>query len=249
MFIFAGGGEPLLNNNLFDYIDAIGDCGFSSWVTTNGRLLDDIKIDRLVNSRLNKLEVSCLGINETEYIESTGIGGFSSVLDNIQNLSRALRRTNNHIDFHVVSYSLKTIKSPDNEIEQFWASLDIDFLGPLPVINRGGILKNFQHIVDDTQGALPMATTVDFSQRIWCYYPNYFDFIDSEGNYLPCSAYFFENSKVILGHADSDPLKLIYDRYEYYLCSKSLHQMCRDCYRVHDNWPVDQFLKRHKLLA
>jgi|GEM_PF-2619220 len=41
MFIFAGGGEPLLNNNLFDYIDAIGDCGFSSWVTTNGRLLDD----------------------------------------------------------------------------------------------------------------------------------------------------------------------------------------------------------------
>ena len=70
---FAGGGEPLTNPHIFDYIDRAVDSGlFRTWLITNGTLLNSARIERLIGSKLEKLEVTCLGINREDYYCSTG---------------------------------------------------------------------------------------------------------------------------------------------------------------------------------
>ena len=96
-------------------------------------------------SNVDKLEISCLGINEKEYFLSTGSQSFTKLIINILNLKELLLNNKSKTHFHVSTYALNTIKSTDQQINNFWENLGIELLGPMSIVNRGGFLKNYNH--------------------------------------------------------------------------------------------------------
>jgi len=55
---FDLGGEPFLNPNLMDMVDLACSCNKLTNITTNGTLLTDELIDRILQSRLHKISIS-----------------------------------------------------------------------------------------------------------------------------------------------------------------------------------------------
>ncbi len=242
MFIFAGGGEPLLNKNIFDYIKIVNDAGFLSWLTTNGTCLTDENITNLAHSSLTRLEVTVLGITEEEYHRSSGRKGFSKVYDSILKLNRALFNSNKNIDFQVTSYALDTIKSSDEEIVSFWQSAGVNFLGPLPVVNRAGKYKKFNK--NKRTSKFGFSEKANFDEAVWCHYLKFFDTLTGKGNYIPCSAEYFNKNTKVLGNIKTDELSNVYGKLEDILQAKHLNQSCLGCAIMHSDWPVKYFLQK-----
>lgn len=65
--ILIGEGEPLLHPHLLDLIVTAKDAGLHVTLLTNGTLLDEKRIQSLIDSRLDILKVSLWGSSEEEY--------------------------------------------------------------------------------------------------------------------------------------------------------------------------------------
>ncbi len=87
----VGVGEPFLHGGLISFIKAIKERGIRCMVTTNGSLLKTTAIDKLIESRLDILNVSInAGAQDTyEKIHGKGAGNrFRQVLDNLRVLTK-----------------------------------------------------------------------------------------------------------------------------------------------------------------
>jgi len=65
--VMAGQGEPLLHSRFFDVISAFKRAGLRTQVFTNGLLLDDQMVRRIVSSGIDVLRVSLWAITEAEH--------------------------------------------------------------------------------------------------------------------------------------------------------------------------------------
>lgn len=83
-----GWGEPLLNPDFFSMVSMAKDAGCQVGTTTNGMLLDDGKIRRLVESGLDLVAFSLAGVGEHHEVCRRGTS-FTAVVAAIQTLNRA----------------------------------------------------------------------------------------------------------------------------------------------------------------
>lgn len=88
--VLIGEGEPFLHPRLFDLIAAAKGIGFHTTLLTNGTLLDETRIQSLIDSRLDILKVS-LWTSSPEQYERTypGVdpGGFEKIVGGLQLLA------------------------------------------------------------------------------------------------------------------------------------------------------------------
>lgn len=84
---FGGFGEPLSHPHIFTFIKALKELGLRVEMITNGSLLSDDYINRLIELKLDMLYVSLDGPDEAEYNDIRQGGDFRSVIGNIRRLN------------------------------------------------------------------------------------------------------------------------------------------------------------------
>lgn len=91
--IFLSGGEPFLRKDIFEIIDVIKGSGLTWGICTNGTLLDENKIRKLVKLKPEFIIFSLFGVKEN-HDKITGVSGsFERLFASIQTLSSLTDRT------------------------------------------------------------------------------------------------------------------------------------------------------------
>lgn len=85
--IFLGGGEPFLREDILEIIETIKRFGLTCGICTNGTLLDEIKIKKLLKMRMEYIIFSLYGPKDVHDKITRVAGSFESLLENMRILS------------------------------------------------------------------------------------------------------------------------------------------------------------------
>lgn len=135
--LHLSGGELFLHGDVFEIISYAKSKGLYLEVTTNGTLLDDELVDRLIRESIDKIVISFDGAQKITHDKIRGGGSFEKSLSGLRlGLSKGLPMA--------VNYTL--MKDNINEIEKainFFSNFDIKFL-------------NFRRLIATGKGSLEM---------------------------------------------------------------------------------------------
>jgi MoaA/NifB/PqqE/SkfB family radical SAM enzyme len=118
---YSGNGEPLLNRSIFDMLTyAVENSGTTVTLTTNGTLLDERRIERLLATKLNLVDVSLDAFSTQTYSRIRVNGDLTVVRENVRQLIKKAQQGDSGTKV-VVSF----IEQPENSseipaFEQFW---------------------------------------------------------------------------------------------------------------------------------
>lgn len=119
-------GEPLLHPEIFDMVayaktkERIQQVSFS----TNGSLLNESRIDKLINSGLDSIVISMDGATAATYEHARGKLNFNAVVNNLKHLIEAVTHSESQRPF----ITIQAIQTPEIEKEmgtfhEFWGPL------------------------------------------------------------------------------------------------------------------------------
>ncbi|MBN1800762.1 MAG: radical SAM protein [Candidatus Lokiarchaeota archaeon] len=86
--IYFTGGEPLLDPNLYDYISSARNLGLVTMILSNGTLITEYKVRKLVGAGLNIAQISIDGL-ESSHDLIRGPGSFKKATKGIEECSKA----------------------------------------------------------------------------------------------------------------------------------------------------------------
>lgn len=89
---FDLGGEPFLNSNLMDMVDLACSYGKSTNITTNGTLLTDKLIDRILESQLHKISISMDIVNGVNIKQEWLISDIVAKVNNLISKKNRLKK-------------------------------------------------------------------------------------------------------------------------------------------------------------
>lgn len=87
-FIYIGGGEPFIRNDLLNILEYIKDRGLVVGLTTNGTLLNRNSIERIVELEIDSITFSIDG-DERLHDHRRGNGTFKKAIENLKNLLKS----------------------------------------------------------------------------------------------------------------------------------------------------------------
>jgi len=127
---FFVAGEPLMNDNLHKMIHYATKNGLRTFVSTNGTLLDETKINEILESKLDVLTICLDGANKvTQEITRKG-ANFELVCKNIQKLTSKKRKTKKvfpyiFIQTLITRYNENQLEETDRSIsmELYWVHI------------------------------------------------------------------------------------------------------------------------------
>ena len=85
-------GEPLLHENIFDYVKSADNLGIETWLSSNLNILSDEAARAVVSSGLRHLILSLDGTNPESYAEYRIGGDFHRVVENAKRLHRVKQK-------------------------------------------------------------------------------------------------------------------------------------------------------------
>lgn len=212
------GGEPLLNRNLFEILDAIGTERFYVYVTTNGWLLDENMAHRLAAAGVDRVSVSIDAFTAKEH------DAFRKKKGSFDQCIRALEYTQQAGMKAYVNIVVGHYNARDKELEEFVSYLEernwgIVFNCASPSGNWKGnydvmLTEEDTRILEQMKRKHP-----DIIRDLWnflnpndgqlvygCPAVNWF-YVTPAGDILPCP---YIHTK--LGNIKEEPLKAILDR-------------------------------------
>lgn len=81
-------GEPFMHPEIFEIIKRVAELGFYTYITTNALLLDEERINRLLNSGVASVKYSLDGLDKKEYESIRIKGDYDKVINNIKIMKR-----------------------------------------------------------------------------------------------------------------------------------------------------------------
>lgn len=82
------GGEPLLRKDLFDIMSYAHQLGYKWGMTTNGMLINDNIIDKMVETNMDTISISLDGLKETHELFRKVPDSFDKIIENIKKLQQ-----------------------------------------------------------------------------------------------------------------------------------------------------------------
>lgn len=229
-FMFAGGGEPLLNKDLEKFIELCSGSGYPTVIITNAQLLTIERLKSLLESGITEINVSMHAILEEEYKKVMDLD-YHTALKNIEEAHRYLKEHNiQNVKFCIVCNELGTVTSTSEEMKKFWDEKGIEFTGQKPIWNRAGNLEDFKSVIKNANNH----KKPNFEIPVWCLMPKYRDIIDSAGEYLKCSCDYFGISESYGNVLDID-LSELYKKLEQVLLDKEKPEECINCIKSQSN--------------
>ena len=146
MICLNSDGEPLLDRKLPDRIKSLKSIGIKHVnISTNGSLLTEEKIYKLLESGLDDIRVSIDGFTK-ESFEKIRCGlNYEVVIENTKNLIRIRNNTNKKTQIRIRMVEQETNKNERNEWMRYWNSLidrSIDKVQIMPMHTWSGKLMN-----------------------------------------------------------------------------------------------------------
>lgn len=235
-FLFAGSGEPLLNKHLEGFVAQTVQRGFRTGIITNATPLTRPRFLALVKAGLDELYISVQGTAAT-YHDLMGLD-YDKVISRVRMVAEYLAQNPDAtLDFHVVSSDIAEDGVNAAEIKEFWGRMGVRHLGPFPVWNRAGNLKNYEDVVRPESSV----SKVNFELPAWCLVLKYKDSIDADGSFVKCECDFFGAAETY-GNVHTDTLAEVYERYEEILTAAEPPRSCRMCIKSGTGF----FIEQHK---
>lgn len=107
-------GEPLLDTEIFERIRYLEDRGIKTQITTNGIILDEDAMIKLIDSRLEYIAISVLSLNPSIYKELRGLGNNEKIVNRVRQLKHLVDEKNSKLEIQAVA-----IDYPRNDLEEF----------------------------------------------------------------------------------------------------------------------------------
>ncbi|MFB6088292.1 MAG: radical SAM protein [Candidatus Aenigmatarchaeota archaeon] len=246
---FTGGGEPFFRDDIFEMIGIAKDYGFEISLTSNGTLLDESKIRKLVELGLDEILFSLDGLKETnDYIRGEGVFdkvidvvekyrkmdnnatvGFSTVLTskNLSELSKLVKLTDGlDLDYH--NFSVLNV----------WKSNE--FLS-LENMKEGQIyeqLKKSEKILEGSSVGSNLGKIIEYGvfdkkPPRFCFAPWEMAFINASGDVMVCCtlASYYKN---LLGNVKEKSFRSIWngekiEEFREEMKKRNFQKRCREC--------------------
>ena len=105
---FSGMGEPLFHPDICEMIRAAADTGAEVELLTNGTLLTDSMIHRIIDARLSRLWISIDDLEAEPGSEEAGHGHTGSVLQNIRTLNQIRQNQRSSLSLGITFVAMKS---------------------------------------------------------------------------------------------------------------------------------------------
>jgi MoaA/NifB/PqqE/SkfB family radical SAM enzyme len=126
---YASNGEPLIHPQIFEMLSyAVNNCTSKVTLTTNGVLLDDERIEKLLDTKLDVIDISIDAFSNESYEKIRVKGDLNITKENVLKLINANKKRKGDTKI-VVSYveMPQNINETDN-FEKFWNENGADFV-------------------------------------------------------------------------------------------------------------------------
>jgi len=232
--VLIGEGEPLLHPRLFDIIAAAKGAGLHVTLLTNGTLLDESKIQSLIDSRLDILKVSLWATSREEYVHNypgSDRDNFERILHSLRLLDRAKAEQNSRYPLVVLHQPINrhNFQHVDSTIDLAYSN-GCDSLSFSPFKTRRQALDSFALTPDEEErliftlkqmkgrlDSLAMGNNIDqtllrykIGEAVWEKLPCYIAWLQArvkvDGSVLPCNP-----CDLVMGNVREAGLKAIWN--------------------------------------
>ena len=227
--------EPFLDNKLFDRIKLIKKLSkgkIETVIVSNGSLLDDEKISKLIESGNDITSISVDAFTKDTYDKIRPGLDFEKLLKNVENFSKAPNRNELSVSFLVQSKNYHEL----NDFKKYWIDRGVTVLIK-DLKNRAGILKSYEKIkYRGTKGLFWKKIKDIFLIKTIKTCPFLllsFNILVNGDVILCCNDY---NCSIIIGNVKESSIKEIWNGFKYQNIRKIQYNkqfdkipMCRDC--------------------
>ncbi len=141
------GGEPLIREDIYDIIEYAVNAGITVTINTNGTLLSENNIDKLIESGISQITISLDSTIEEVNDDIRGKGTYQRVIKNILSLNEKLKNN----DDVLVQIATVITKKNSKDIPEFpilLKKLGIKNISVLSLYSCGNVLKNKKELID-----------------------------------------------------------------------------------------------------
>lgn len=222
-------GEPLLNKDLETYIAWAKAIGYNyTYITTNGILLNERRIKKLIDSGLDSIKLSINAINKKEYEFIHGIDKFDTVLTNLKKLYQYKIENKLNLKIYVSYIATKFTDHSISEIKEVFKNY-CDEIAIVNVRNQSGMMPEIPELLSCQN----KEEKIQAERNIPCHYVFNSVIVTKEG-YLSACCTDFEN---YLAYADLNKTSLkeawtneiITSLREKHLTNKIENTLCYNC--------------------
>jgi radical SAM protein with 4Fe4S-binding SPASM domain len=236
----TGIGEPFLNPELFKIIKYAKQKKAMVKLDTNGTLLNQENINKILDTKIDIISVSIDGTNKKSY-EMIRVGSdFELIKKNIKNLIKKRNETKSKTRVHMffVLQEKNVVCLP--EFIKLAGELKFDYVAGGFVVTLGKnenrankifnynkdvaeLISNTKNIISQTNVEVsidPLLTYLTtkqnkefYNEKTPCYMPWYSTFITWDGWVNPCD--FSCDNEIVFGNAFSEPFKKIWNNKKY----------------------------------
>lgn len=204
---YSGWGEPLLHNKIFDMIDYAHKNGIVVHLITNGLLLTEEVSKKLLDVNLDKIKISLQGASEKDYSTMRANPHYFKIVENIKKLVELRDKRESNLFIQVSTSITNETHEQQQEFTKFWNEIVDDFYMDMTTFRR---LKGIKKVEEFIKGhdikeerQLRSSRCVDIRIRL---------IIHADGKVPICCSDF--NREVLLGDANKETLKEIWDKQE-----------------------------------
>lgn len=186
--------EPLLKDNIDEYIKYAKDSGVMDvYLSTNGSLLTESMSQKLIDSGLDRLQISIDAFSEETYNRLRPGGNYKMVVDNILRFME-MRNSQNRI---VPTVRVNFVKQKSNVGEldafiNFWKTHGVDCIGVQD-------FSDWENATEDVDVTYEFQCTMPYKQMV----------IRHTGDVLPCCM--FVSQEMVVGNINKNTIKEIWD--------------------------------------
>ncbi len=179
---FGYASEPTMNRQYLDYVEAASRAGISDiWFGTNGILLDETSIDRLLEQGVTRLVVSIDAATRETFEKVRIRGDYDRLMRNMNYLLEAKERKKSVLPLIRVSFVANQINQHEVEdFKAFWQE-KVDYMS----------IQKFCAMEDFTDSLYPDGKIPKLPEDFACPQPFQRLFINDNGDVYPCCS--FEN--------------------------------------------------------
>ena len=223
---YTGEGEPLLHRYIYDMMGyAVKNSGTMVTLTTNGTLLTEPRIEKILDMGIHVIDISTDAFKEDTYATIRVHGDLKIVRQNIINLIRKNKENGSK-----TKIILSFIEQPQNAgegplFEQFWKDQGADYVVVRRLHSGAGAVKDLASV---------LALEDAHKERTPCLYPWERIILNPRGELVFCPQDWVHGS-VVANYAETTVREVWKSEFyknlrEAHLCNKfGDHKFCGDC--------------------